>query len=78
MSEYQFKPTDMTHYPANWQAAAGEVGWVVDGTQTDLYLMPGDHPTALSSYWDLTGRPASASHVDLGRAPYILIRAKFI
>jgi hypothetical protein len=38
--------------------ANSTVTWTVEGEQTDLYFMPGDHPTALSSLWDLTGRPA--------------------
>ena len=54
----QYTPTDMKSYPAGWTSSDGSVQWTVEGGQFDVYLMPGDQRTALSAFWDLTGRPA--------------------
>ena len=78
-SNLPFTPSDLKSYPAGWSATAkradssssssssSSVQWTVLGEQVDLYFMPADnHPAALSSLWDLTGRPAVVPRYALG------------
>ena len=76
-SDLAFTPSDLKSYPAGWSAntnfadgsssSSSSVQWTVLGEQVDLYFMPSDnHPAALSTLWDLTGRPAVVPRYALG------------
>ena len=58
VSDLMYDPNNLPSYPAGWSSQSSAVEWAVKGSRADLYLMPGTHPTAHSSLWDLIGRPA--------------------
>lgn len=59
VAQGEFSQDFNPNYPVRWSASSSSVTWTAQGDSVDLYLMPAKtQGQALSTYWDLTGRPA--------------------